>query len=102
MSVQKGQKPAGIVNANYPLDQREAQNQAETGLPKGFQIKDIKMPTITLEVKQGGVVGSASPSSGKPLRESISDASPANPEANMRTQFVKEGEFEHSPGAFGV
>ena len=97
MQHQKGQIPDKIVDSNYPLDDREAQNQTETGFPKAFAIKDNKLPTITLEVKKSGTIGSVSPNSGKPLREPITDT--FDTEKNFHDEFVKPNEFVKSEGA---
>lgn len=97
--AQKGPIPEKIVSDNYPLDKREAQYQRETGSPKAFEVASQVMPTITLEVKQSGKIGTASPVTTRPLREPINDSN-SNPETNLRMQFVKPNEFEHSEGAF--
>jgi len=96
---QKGPVPESIKAHNYPLDQREGQYQTETGVSKGFNIEGAKMPTITLETKHSGKIGSASPITVKPLRE-IYDVKPSNPEENMSSQFKNLNAIEHSPGAF--
>lgn len=101
MSIQKGQKPAGIVTAVSPLGVRESENQAETKNPYGFKV-DMggKMPNIEYSTSQLGKEGKIPASSGKPLRAPIADESPANPEASMHDQYVKPDQIEHSSGAF--
>lgn len=100
MSIQKGPKPAGIVPSNNPLGVRESEYQQETGINKGFKI-DMggKMPNISYETKQSGKIGSFPASIVKPVRD-IYDIKPSNPEENFHTQYVKEGQIEHSQGAF--
>lgn len=100
MSIQKGPRPVGIVPSNNPLGTRENEYQQETGVNKGFKI-DMggKMPSISYETKQSGKIGSFPASTVKPTRE-VYDIKVNNPEENFHTQYVKEGEISHSPGAF--
>lgn len=96
---QTGTVPEKIVAANYPLDKREEQYQKETRQKKAYMVTSENSPTIELEQKQSGVIGSTPASSGKPLREPISDVA-GDPERNFHDQYVKEGQVDHSPGAF--
>ena len=99
MPQQKGPIPEKIVGANYPLDQREGQYQGETRQRKAYMTTSENAPTIELEQKQSGVIGNAPSTSGKPLRQPIVE-NPGDPERNLHEQFVKEGQADHSPGAF--
>ena len=90
MSTQKGPVPEKIKGVNYPLDQREAQNQAETRQEKAFPIVSEKMPTIDFtHQRTKGVEGTIPASSGSPLRQGVQDSRPADPESNVHAQFVK-------------
>lgn len=94
MPIQKGPKPESIKNANYPLMTNEVQHQKETANPYGFKVNlGPTMPTIELQTKQSGKIGSASPVTVKPLAEAF-DVKPANPEQNFHDQFVKPNEIQ--------
>ena len=97
---QTGPKPAKVVNSPNPLGVREGENQKETSNAYGFRM-DMggKMPDISYTTKHSGKIGSTSPVTVKPLRQEY-DVKVSNPEENFHTQYVKEGEIEHSPGAF--
>ena len=86
---QKGPSPADKVNANYPLAKAEGENQKETKGDKAFVLDDGsgKMPTITLETKQSGKIGSIPSVTVKPLREKLDDT--FGPDQNFHDQFVK-------------
>ena len=99
MPEQKGPVPEKIVGANYPLEKKENQYQQETKQRKAYMVTSEKMPTIELEQKQSGGIGSTPSTSGKQLREPIQE-NVGDPERNLHDQYVKEGQIDHSPGAF--
>ena len=89
MAVQKGPVPGDKLNTNYPLAKAEGETQKETKNSKAFLIDDGsgKLPTITLETKREGVIGSIPSVTVKPLREKIDDT--FGPDQNFHDQYVK-------------
>lgn len=90
-----------IQAANYPLAVNDAAQQAETGNPKGYMIKNDKMPTIQFtHSNEPAIVKDAAPRvtpDGKLARQ-VDAVRPMD--ENLHTKFVKPNELD-SPSSMG-
>jgi len=87
-----------LKSEHYPLDVKEMEHQTETEQPKAYMVTSEKMPTITLETKQSGTIGTTPSVTVRPLREKIQDTFGA--EENLHQKFIDPKAIEHSGGAF--
>lgn len=89
-----------LKNLSDPLAEQKKAFQAETGSPLGYDVRDQKMPSISL------TVGSQQNSKVAPFKavdtsfRNPSDLSDSMGPDNMRSKFVNLG-MDTPPGSFG-
>ncbi len=82
-----------LTKDHYPVEKVKNALQSETGNPISTKMVSApNMPTITLEARRPGKMGTMSPNSGKPLREHYDPV--MNPEVNQRTKFINKSGTE--------